>query len=264
MELADNSLCVSNLTISAAGKKLLDELSFQVEAASVMAVIGPNGAGKSTLLQAIGGEHPIGQGRVHWCGRDVRQLPLRERARCLAMMPQLSSLPFPFSAEEVVGLGRMPHGDGLERDRVVVRRVMELLDVFQFRNRLYTRLSGGEKQRVQLARAIAQVWDEKGSRPRLLLLDEPSSALDIGHQQQLLAALAQLKQQKVTVVLALHDLNLAAACADKILALKGGRQLQVGPCEEVLSATLLSELFDASLQVINDEQLRRPVVVGLP
>lgn len=265
MGSADKScLRVSELTISAGEKKLLDGVSFQLESASVMAVIGPNGAGKSTLLQAIGGEQPAAAGAVQWCGRSLAALSLRERARCLAMMPQLSSLSFPFSAEEVVRLGRLPHSAGHERDRIVVRQVMELLDVFPLRNRLYTRLSGGEKQRVQLARALAQIWDEEGLQPRLLLLDEPSSALDIGHQQQLVSVLSHLKQQNVAVVMAVHDLNLAAACADQVLALKEGRQVQVGQPIDVLSAPVLSELFGAHLQVINNEQVGRPVVVGLP
>lgn len=257
------NLRVSNLAIKVDGKKLLDEVSFQLESGTVMAVIGPNGAGKSTLLHAIGGDLPLTKGITHWCGQDIRSLSLPERARCLALMPQLGSLPFPFSAEEVVSLGRLPHSAGAERDKAVVRRVMELLDILPLRERAYTRLSGGEKQRVQLARAVAQVWDEQPSQPRLLLLDEPSSALDVGHQQQLLAALTELKEQNITVIMAVHDLNLAAACADQFLALKEGRQLRVGRSEDVMSAPLLSELFSAPLKVINSDQLGRPVVVGV-
>lgn len=256
-------LQVSQLSVKVGGKQLMSDVNFQLECGSVMAVIGPNGAGKSTLLQAFGGEYRAESGSILWSGREISSWSLRERARWLAMMPQLSSLPFPFSAEEVVGLGRLPHSAGHARDRDVLRQVMELLDVFPLRHRLYTQLSGGEKQRVQLARSIAQVWDENGSRPRLLLLDEPSSALDMGHQQQLVAALTTLKKQNITVVMAVHDLNLAAACADGILALQQGRQLAVGRPDEVLSAHLLSQLFGAPLQVINNDQLGRPVVVGV-
>lgn len=258
----DSHLRVSNLALRIDGRQLLDGLSFQLDGGSVMALIGPNGAGKSTLLRALGGDYQKATGSISWCGREIRSMSLQERAKRLALMPQLSSLPFPFSAEEVVSLGRLPHSAGAKRDRAVVRRVMELLDVSSLRDRLYTHLSGGEKQRVQLARALAQVWDEQASQPRLLLLDEPSSALDIGHQQQLLSALSQLKKQNLTVIMAVHDLNIAAACADQILGLKGGRQLLLGRPDDVFSAARLSELFSAPLKVINNEELGRPVVVG--
>src|SRR5690606_30702081 len=145
-----------------------------------LAVIGPNGAGKTSLLRAMAGDLPPARGQVLLQGRAIDELSLQEKARRVAVLPQLSGLNFPFSVAEVVMLGRSPHASGAQRDGEIVREAMLSLGLLHLQERLYTKLSGGEKQRVQLARVIAQLWPEDGAREKgsVLLLDEPSSALD--------------------------------------------------------------------------------------
>ena len=168
------------------GAPLLQDISLQLAEGRVLAVIGPNGAGKSSLLHTIAGGLAVASGELHLDGRPLAGWPERERARALALQAQHSALNFPFTVEEVVLLGRIPHDSGSAE---------------RLRHRPFTQLSGGEKQRVQLARAVAQVWRREDAPCRLLLLDEPSSALDLAHQRMVLALVSRLAADGVAVVL---------------------------------------------------------------
>jgi iron complex transport system ATP-binding protein len=162
------------------------------------------------------------------------------------VLPQLSQLDFPYTVEEVVGLGRTPHDTGNAGDREIVCEAMAAFDVTALRHRRYTELSGGERQRAQLARVFAQVW-----RPgeRLLLLDEPTSALDLAHQQQVMAVVAELAATGCAVVMVVHDVNLLAAHADRLLTLHHGRAYALGTPREVISETLFREVFAARVHL---------------
>lgn len=256
-------LNITALELSVGEKILLTDVGFSLKAGEVLAVIGPNGAGKTSLLRGIAGELVPVNGSIMFDGQDIFALSLRDRARRIAVLPQLSSLHFPFTIEEVILLGRSPHATGVLRDKAIVAEVIKRMDIVHLHDRLYTELSGGEKQRVQIARVMAQVWQGEGQSSRLLLLDEPISALDLGHQQMLMRTLHELASQGLAIVLAVHDVNIAAAYADRILALKDGECLALGEPEVVITPKVLSQLYNVNLQVLPHPTSGKPVALGV-
>jgi iron complex transport system ATP-binding protein len=239
----------------------LHDLDLTLAPGEVTAVIGPNGAGKTTLLRLIAGELQAYAGRVCLGGREQEGWSLRQRARQLAVLPQVSSLNFPFTVAEVVALGRSPHGTGALVDAAVVDAALAAVDMLHLRGRLYTHLSGGEKQRAQLARVLAQIWRAEDAPARLLLLDEPTSSLDLGHQQQLMQCVRQFAGQGVAVLMVLHDINLALGFADRIVALHQGERIADGPAAQVISGELLQRLFGAQAELFHHPHSGRPLVL---
>jgi iron complex transport system ATP-binding protein len=181
-------------------------------------------------------------------------------ARRLAYLPQLSLLNFPYTVEEVVAMGRMPHDTGVSTDAGIVAQALAATDTASLRERLYTRLSGGEKQRVQLARVLSQVWD--AGHGALLLLDEPTNALDLSHQQMVLAAVRALAQRGCAVVLASHDLNLVAGLADSIAVLQQGRVAALGAPREIFTPQLFREIFAIDVLVQRHPERDQPLVIS--
>jgi len=252
---------VRNLDVAVAGAKLLHQVSFSLAAGEVAAVIGPNGAGKTTLLRAVAGDIPASSGDLMVCGRTHQQWPLLDKARQLAVLPQTSILNFPFTVAEVVALGRNPHGTGRAADEQIVAEALAALDIAHLRDRLYPQLSGGEKQRTQLARVMAQIWRAEDARERLLILDEPTASLDLGHQQQLMQRIRQMAASGIAVLMVLHDLNLALGFADRLLALHQGKLVANGPCAAVLTSELLHQLYGAYAAVVRHPLDGRSVVI---
>lgn len=242
------------------GSRLLTDITLAVQPGEILALAGPNGAGKSSLLRLVAGDLTPDRGRLEVLGRPHRDWHRRELARHLAVLPQLSLLNFPYTVEEVVALGRIPHATGGEIDRQVIAQAMAATDAGALRERLYTHLSGGERQRVQLARVLAQVW-EVVSPGGLLLLDEPTTALDLCHQQRVLAAVHRLAGRGCAVVLVIHDLNLAAGVADRLAVLDDGRLVAEGPPAEVLTADLFRQVFDVEVQLHHVPGRRQPLVL---
>lgn len=249
-------------------RSLLDGVSCEVKRGEILSVIGPNGAGKSTLLKCIAGDMDSAAGSI-----DCPALAMSgaQRAQQMAVLPQFSLLNFPYRVDEVVLLGRIPHSTGQSIDRRVVQQCLAAMDISELSKRRYTTLSGGEKQRVQLARVIAQIWhndqqpskDNTGSAVRLLLLDEPTTALDLGHQQILMQALHQLTHQGVAIVMVLHDINLAARYSDKVLALRNAKVMAYGSPRTVLNAETVEALFDTQVTVLNRPGDDVPVIVNV-
>lgn len=247
-------LVAKNIVAVAAGVTLLDGVDVDVPAGQVTAVLGPNGAGKTSLLRVLCGELSPQQGSVTLNGRPLAACPVAERARHLAVLPQQSALNFPFTAAEVVMLGRTPHATGQDIDRQVVAQALATVDLESLAQRVYTRLSGGEKQRVHLARVLAQIAcaDTRGqsaSAPRFLLLDEPTAAFDLAHQAMTLNIIAQLAEQGIGVFIVLHDLNLAARCADSVVLLRDGAIAAAGAPADVLNAAVIEQVFDVRVRV---------------
>ena len=226
--------------------QVLDGVGVAVEPGSWLCVVGPNGAGKSTLLRALAGL--VGyQGEVLIDGRQVAGLPARQRARLVGYAPQTPVVPQGASVFGYVMLGRTPYQALLGRpgrgDRSVVVEVIERLDLAGLAGRQLSTLSGGERQRAVLARALAQ-------QPRVLLLDEPTAALDLGHAQQVLELVDRLRAESgLTVVSTLHDLALAGQYADRLLLLSGGVVAGCGPAEQVLTEQTLAQHYGARAEV---------------
>ncbi len=244
--LTAGGLAVEGLGVSLGGKPVLSGVGLTVPGGAWLAVIGPNGAGKSTLLKAIAGVVPYA-GAVLVDGEPAHAGSLRERARLFAYAPQTPSLPPDMTVFEYALLGRTPYisyqGREGRADREITASVLDRLGLAALARRRLAHLSGGERQRVVLARALAQ-------RAPVLLLDEPTTALDLGHQQQVLELVDRLRlADGLTVVTTLHDLNLAGQYADAVLLLSQGRSVAAGPPAEVLTATSLAEHFGARVRV---------------
>ncbi|HUB72655.1 MAG TPA: ABC transporter ATP-binding protein [Solirubrobacteraceae bacterium] len=234
------------LSVTLGGRLVLDRVSFEVPRGSWLMLIGPNGAGKSTALRALAGLVPYG-GSVTLERRELAGAPRRERARCVAYVPQSPQLPAEMSVWEYTSLGRTPHLGYLGRsgpdDEHAVRSALDRLELSDMAGRRLGTLSGGERQRVVLARALAQ-------QARVLLLDEPTSALDVGRQQDVLELVGELRRRHaLTVVGAIHDLTLAGQYAEELLLLDHGRTVAAGPPRSVLRAPLLNAHYRARLRV---------------
>ncbi|GAA2327995.1 ABC transporter ATP-binding protein [Streptomyces cuspidosporus] len=227
-------LDIDEVTIEAAGARLVDGIRLSAGSGTFVGLVGPNGSGKSTLLRSVyRALRPTG-GVVRLDGEDLHAMDARAAARVLAALPQESPAEFDFTVAEVVAMGRLPHRDRTAAsDRGICARAMTRTGVAHLADRGFLGLSGGEKQRVLIARALAQ-------QPRVLVLDEPTNHLDIAHQ---LDVLSLVRAGGLTVLAALHDLNLAAAHCDVLYVIARGRIVASGPPREVLRPPLLAEVF---------------------
>lgn len=235
-------LDIKQLSVRRGDAQLLAGIDLQLQAGQMMVVLGPNGAGKTSLLHCVAGESKASAGELRFMGRLLSEWSRPALACHLAVLPQQSALNFPFTVREVVLLGRMPHDTGLNGDMAIVEELLQALDVLHLATRDYTSLSGGEKQRVQLARVLAQVWDVP--EQALLVLDEPSNFLDLSHQSQIMRLLQGFTRRGASVLTVLHDFNLAGRYADMIAVIDQGRLLACGqPCD-VISTELMRDVFN--------------------
>lgn len=251
-----------NISVEIHSKKLLDGVSLEVRCGEVLAVLGPNGAGKSTLRKVLCGDLIPADGEVKMNGKLLDEWSLTERAKVRAVLPQDSSLDFPFSVSEVVLMGRAPHIGSAEsaKDYEIVRAALEAVEEANLAERIYTTLSGGERQRVQLARVLAQIW-EKTENPRYLLLDEPTANLDLTHQHQTLKIAQKFARENVGVLLILHDLNLTAQYADKVLLLKNGKICAFGTPSEIFTEEIIEKVFSVKTAVIKHPFFDCPLII---
>ncbi len=240
-------IAVENAFFSYGEKSVINDVSFTVEAARLLAVIGPNGSGKTTLLKLLNATIYPGAGRVLIDGTETHRLPRREIARTVAIVPQEAPAIFSFFAEEIVLMGRFPHFRSLafedKNDYRIAREVMAQTDCLSFAHRRFNELSAGERQRVLIARALAQ-------EPRILLLDESTVFLDLKHQAQFLTLLRKLsRERRLTVIFVTHDVNLAAQNADQILLLYSGKKYAIGTPADVLTAKNMKEVYDVDVGI---------------
>lgn len=227
------------------GRALLDQANLSLARGRVAVIVGPNGAGKSTLLKVLAGEMKPDAGRVRLDGDALPTLPPRVLARRRAVLPQHTEVAFSFRVGEVVALGMAPSA----RRDTLVERLLAQVDLPGFAGRLYDHLSGGERQRVQLARVLAQLERLPGEAPGFLLLDEPTASLDLAHQLLVLDVARAHAAAGGGVLAILHDLNLAAMCADDLVVMKAGRILAAGPPGEVMTSALLLDAFGVRAEV---------------
>jgi iron complex transport system ATP-binding protein len=236
----------------------LSELTFEVAVGEIVGVIGPNSSGKTTLIRLLTRVLEPAAGEILLEGVPVGRLSRRDLARRVAVVPQGMLPQFPFTVGELVLMGRYPHDPGRyfesPRDRAIAREAMEATGVLELADLPLEHLSGGERQRAVVARALAQ-------EPRLLVLDEPTSHLDLRYQVETAALLRRLNRELGTsILLVSHDLNLAAEVCDRLLLLSAGRAAAIGSPETVLDPTLLASVFGCEVVVDKNETTRRPIV----
>ncbi len=256
------SLRASDVTFGYDHRNVLEGVSLNVPSGTMAALIGPNGVGKSTLLRLLCGSLHPQRGRVELDGRDIRSYAPRERARRIALVPQTLAIPFAFTVREFVALGRTPYlstlGGERAADREAIDRALDLTETVQLAKRSVLELSGGERQRAILALALAQ-------EPEILLLDEPTANLDIAHQLAILRLIRSLnRQQGLTVLAAIHDLNLAALFFGRLTALGDGRVVADGPPDAVLTPSLLEAVFGTRVVVLDHPREPVPFVALVP
>jgi iron complex transport system ATP-binding protein len=250
---------VTRLSVSYGSRPILRDVSFDLPRGQILGVIGPNGTGKTTLLRALSGILPLQGGSVRVNGQDLHAMREPDRARLVAVVPQARNLPPAFTGWEMVQLGRTPYtgwmGALSARDIQRVRTAMERVDSLDLADRRLGDLSGGEQQRLLLARALAQ-------EAPLLLLDEPTTHLDLQHQINLLNEVHSLASHDgLTVVMALHDLNLVGRYADRVALISGGGLRALGTPAEVLDPALLSEVYHLPLQALPGREGSRPIIL---
>lgn len=236
-----------NVSFSVGSKQILTRVDVQLHTGSVTAIIGPNGAGKSTLLSVISGQQKADTGTVLLGGQDLLAMPARQAAQRRAVMPQHTSVAFPFTVRDVVAMGRTPWGRSA-RDQSIIDEVLSRNELDAFAAREITTLSGGERQRVAFARVMAQATPIEN---QVILLDEPTAAMDIAHAEHTLGLVRQLAAQGAAVGMVLHDLDAAAAYADDLLLLNQGTVHSYGSVEHVCDAGELSTVYGTPIEVFH-------------
>ena len=245
-------ISAENISFSYAAKPVMEGVSFSIDEARMVAIIGPNGSGKTTLLKIINGTLFPDAGRMLIDGKETSRWSRKEIARKVAIVPQETAVTFPFYAEEIVLMGRFPHLNNYrfedKKDYWIVHEAMEKTDMLAFAARRFDELSAGERQRVLIARALAQ-------EPKILLLDESTVFLDLKHQAQFLALLRQLNTaQQLTVIFVTHDVNLAAQNANHIILLDSGEIYAIGKPAEVITAANIKEVYDVDSLIDQNPQ----------
>ncbi|SDP95854.1 iron complex transport system ATP-binding protein [Actinopolyspora xinjiangensis] len=254
-EVHPAELDIREVTHTAGDREVLSRVSLTAAPGEVVGVVGPNGAGKSTLLRTAYRQLRPTHGRVLLDGTDVFRTPRRSLARRLAALPQELPAEFELTAHDVAAMGRTPHRRRIGRDRLGDERIvtvsLEMVEMAELAHRSFDQLSGGEKQRVLIARALAQ-------EPGMLVLDEPTNHLDMRHQFDVLALVRRLN---VTTLAALHDLNLAARFCDRMCVLAAGEVAAIGTPAEVLTESLLSEVYGVRAEIGTHPRTGAPTVL---
>ncbi|MNJ93991.1 Hemin import ATP-binding protein HmuV [compost metagenome] len=241
-------LIADSLTFEIGKRSLVKDVSFSIRPGELLIILGANGAGKSTLFRLLSGERIPTCGSVQLQGKEISTYTAAQLALKRGVLNQQNIVNMAFTVMEIAMMGRYPHysNNPTVKDVEIVQQVMELTGVIAFADRSYLTLSGGEQQRVQLARVLAQIWDVPDA---LLLMDEPVASLDLQYQQQTLAIAKMLSKRGFMVVSILHDINLAGQYADRIIMLKNGRKWYDGTAAEVLSSKNIYEVFEINSDV---------------
>jgi len=253
-------LIVENLTCGYNTIFILKDIDFKLETKEILGIIGPNGSGKTTLLRALTKIIRPWEGRILIDGEDIQKISFKKLAKKMAVVSQVYNLELSMKAEDLVLLGRIPFRGRFqlletELDEEIAEKAMALTDTLKFRDRLIGSLSGGERQLVFIACALAQ-------EPELLLLDEPTSHLDIAHQVEILDLIKRLNKEKgLSVILVLHDLNLASEYCDRLILLKDGGNFRIGKPQEVLTYQVIEEVYNTTVVVKQNPFSFKPYVL---
>lgn len=256
-------LSAQNITYSAGKKNILKNVTARFLPGEFTMILGPNGSGKSTFLKIFSGEIQSFKGSVHYETKNIHSIRKEELATFRTVMNQQPELGFPLTVEEVVMMGRYPHFtfNPSKKDTDICNAALEQLSLVDFKYRNYTTLSGGEKQRVQFARVLAQVWEPPVHGKRYLFLDEPLNNLDIRFQHDFLKTASQFKDSNTVLVAVMHDLNLAAQYGDSLLFMNKGTVKVQGSPKEVLTPALIKEVFEVDVTVATHPVNGSPVLL---
>jgi iron complex transport system ATP-binding protein len=251
---------VRELAYEIRGRKLLNNISFKVLPGEFWAIVGANGAGKSTLLKLLSAELSPVSGSISFHGQDLKKYKLRELAKKRAVLAQQNTITLSFTVREIVLMGRYPfyESEPSRTDLLIVDECLRKVGITHLTSRLYPTLSGGEQQRVQLARALAQVWQVTQG---LLLLDEPTTGMDLLHQYETFQLAKEMSGKGFGVVAVVHDLNQALQYADRVLMLRNGQCHAIGTPAEVLTEQLIHEVFGLSVQLLQHDLTAFPIIV---
>ncbi|MEK5148970.1 ABC transporter ATP-binding protein [Psychrobacillus sp. FSL K6-4615] len=253
----NNIFKIEQLTAGYENTKILNGINMSIEAGKVTTIIGPNGCGKSTLLKTIGRILKKQQGNIYIQGENMKSMPTKEIAKRLAMLSQAPSAPGELKVEELISYGRYPHRKNVNRlttkDKEMIEWAMTVTNTLEFRSRNLSQLSGGQRQRVWLAMALAQETD-------ILLLDEPTTYLDMSHQLEVLNIVKRLNEEHgCTIIMVLHDINHAARFSHHLVTMKKGEIMKCGTPFEIISCEVLRVVFQIDACIIQDPKLQIPI-----
>lgn len=257
-------LRAEHLSFQIGGNRLINDVSLTLMPGEFTMVLGPNGAGKSTLLKLLTGTEIPSQGQVWYGDQPLNSIPLPTLARQKAVLSQLLSLPFDLSVSDVVMMGRYPYFDlnPTNQDKQVADDCLEAVGMFSFKTRAFASLSGGEKQKVHLARVLAQLYHQPSDESvKYLFLDEPISALDIHYQHQILRLVRELASQNMIVFVIVHDINLALQYAQKVILIDQGRIYGIGHPDDVLTQTAIETIFQLTPYFMTHPETGRRVMI---
>jgi iron complex transport system ATP-binding protein len=256
-------LSVKEIRYHVGKKEILNGISTNFSSGVFHVIVGPNGSGKSTFLKIFSGELKPQEGEVLYEGQNVFHIDKTAMARQRAVMSQQPELYFPLTVAEIVMMGRYPHFTyrPTKKDENICMQAMQKMEVDELISRDYLTLSGGEKQRVQFARVLSQIWEAVKGEKKFLFLDEAVSHLDLKHQHQLLQIARQLSGLQSTVIVILHDINLAITYADRILFMKQGRIVYDIAKDQEVTTEIIRDVFDVNAKIFNPGNGHKPVVV---
>lgn len=248
---------VDSISVQYEQKKAIQNFSFSIEEGEIVSIIGPNGSGKSTLLKAISGFIPYSSGTVTFAGKNLKAMKSKQIAQKLCMLSQKNQAPTDMSVKDLVSYGRIPHKRWFERlneeDMNIINWALQKTNLTTFQDRTVASLSGGESQRAWIAMALAQ-------RPKILLLDEPTTYLDIAHQHEVLELVNELnREMNMTVLMVLHDLNQASQYSDRVIVVQSGQREMLGTPKEVMTREMIRHVYhmDSEIQYISKEKTPR-------
>tara|TARA_B100000579_G_C22847358_1_gene865245 strand:+ start:932 stop:1720 length:789 start_codon:yes stop_codon:yes gene_type:complete len=242
-------------------KTLIDNITFDIDYGEIACVIGPNGSGKSTLIKLITGELKPTTGNIIFQNKKIEDWAPIDLACYRSVLSQSNHLSFPFSVIDIIKMGRYPIKNSTkEQNDEIYRKLIDIFDLNKNINQNYTTLSGGEKQRVQLARVFSQIWSDNEYSNKILIIDEPTSFLDINHQYALFEFLKSMNQKGLTILMVLHDLNQAIAYSNKIIMLKEAKLIASDKISEIINTEKLEEVFNIKLKLIKNDGMDNPII----
>lgn len=260
MEVRMDNIKVDGIRVGYGDKVIIEDLNITIPMGKTTTIIGPNGCGKSTLLKSIGRILNIKNGAIYLNGKEIHEMPTRELASKMAILPQSPIAPEGLTVEELVSYGRYPYQKGLgklkDEDKRIISWAMKATNLEDLKFQTVDSLSGGQRQRVWIAMALAQETE-------VILLDEPTTYLDMAYQLEVLELLDELnKEHGCTIVMVLHDLNLASKFADFMVAMGAGKIIKAGATEEVMTKSVLKEVYQIDANIIADPDTGRPICMS--